>query len=132
MKIENQVCTLKQANRLKELGVTQDSILYYYPSCGELLLKGRLVTKTGTQYKKVLVGKDLASCSAFTVAELGEMLADNAQIPAKSHDGDYWYIYLDKYEQFKTEAQTRAALLIYFLEKGGITATEVNQRLQNS
>ncbi len=141
MKLKKQVCTEQQAKRLKELGVVQDSQCYWrrgqvehvdgvnswadQQTLGEMIIEYDATCEPAWRDKSEIY-------SAFTVAELGEMLAYNAQIPAKSHDGDYWFVYLDKYEQFKTEAQTRAELLIYFLEKGGITTTEVNRHLQTA
>lgn len=124
MKIENQVCTLEQAKRLKELGVAQDSLFYHW------------LDYDGYKHACVRMEKwnngRQPDCSAFTVAELGVMLQGCESYTRKSDRNDYWYIYLDKYEHFKTEAETRAALLIYRLERGAITAAEVNYLLQSA
>lgn len=139
MKLINQVCTLEQAKRLKELGVVQVS--QYIWREGQLehidsvnswadqeTVKGML-----SHYDSIWERSwrdDWQIYSAFTVAELGAVLPGFAHIPLKSDMNDYWYLFLDKYEQFKTEAEARAALLIYRLEKGAITVAEVNHFLK--
>lgn len=68
MKLENQVCSLELAKRLKELGVKQESLWWWechYGSEPELrFVKKGKITETGDNWYY----------SAFTVAELGEML----------------------------------------------------------
>ena len=99
------------------------------------------------------ISQETPICPAFTVAELGVMLPST--MPYEEHiimrmDSGPWienngyscgyievmadydmgaYIYS---KSGKTEAQARAAMLIYLLEEGLITATEVNQRLNNA
>lgn len=116
MTLESQVCSLELAKKLKELGVKQESDFYY--------------TKFGLQFRPF---PDNREFSAFTVAELGEMLpqeiddfeGDNqvwyALYSAKSPD--YWSIYYKNQDRrFRkvinadTEANTRAKMLIYLLE----------------
>lgn len=74
MKLEHQVCTLALGRRLKELGVEQDSQFYwvehpvtheYQVWFGEVLWCGE-----DDQNRK----RPIKHISAFTVAELGEML----------------------------------------------------------
>ena len=60
MKLEDQVCSLEQAKRLKELGVKQEGIFNYLKTGG---------LKLSSEFPSFL------HCySAFTVAELGEMI----------------------------------------------------------
>ena len=67
MKLEDQVCGLELAKKLKELGVKQESIFAWAE-----------VNQGGNNWKYQVVQSDFqADCeyiSAFTVAELGEML----------------------------------------------------------
>ncbi len=123
MKPEQQVCSLDLAERLKELGVKQESLFYW---CNQ---------EQGADYdtkevewhlnygqqgwvKKVLI-------SAFTVAELGEMLP--ALYYSMQHAGlKQWVCNLFigarlariEYPNGKatTEADARAKMLIYLLE----------------
>ena len=134
MNQKNQVCTKEQALKLKELGVSQETLWSYFkcPSHAGLCL-----TEMSVRHVWILTGnpyddEDIEITAAFTVAELGVMLGPLAHYPQHSDRNDYWYIYLDKYEQFKTEAEVRAATLIYRLEKGAITAAEVNHLLLNA
>ncbi len=117
MKLENQVCSLKLAKRLKELGVKQESLYYWVEKHGEYLLRN--INQKGdwddTNWRK--------SYSAFTISELGELL------PVGFHIDKYkdlfriggGQIYLDTdvepYDfEAKTEANARAKMLIYLLE----------------
>jgi hypothetical protein len=118
MKISNQVCTLEQAKRLKELGVCQESYFHY----GDHM--------DGVFESWMHEGDEDTFYAAFTVAELGAMLKGCETYPRKSDRNDYWFIYLEKFEHFKTEAEGRAAILIYRLEKGASTIAEVNHLLQ--
>lgn len=60
MKLENQVCSLELAKRLKELGVKQDSCFYWG-------INDDIFQPTEPDTNKYVV------CSAFTVAELVEL-----------------------------------------------------------
>lgn len=79
MRIEQQVCSLELSKRLKELGVKQDSLFYWYDWKN---LKGDNSKKTFIKYDTnpnwdwiaYSYFKEKAICSAYTVAELGEML----------------------------------------------------------
>lgn len=64
MKLEDQVCSLDIAKRLKELGVEQESLWYYHgPEEKPFFL-----------IHAMKAPHDVVIASAFTVAELGEML----------------------------------------------------------
>ena len=103
MKIEQQCVSLELSTKLKELGVEQESIFVWDE-------KERVI---------FIPDNDLRSTdvSAFTVAELGNMLVDGRsgnEMPRGfwcSHRND------DGEQQWeKTEANARAAMLIYLLE----------------
>jgi len=113
MSVENQVCSLELAKRLKELGVTQLSLCYWW------------------QYDKdawditinVYPTSNSNYISAFTVAELGEMLPDWTETAKRLKD-DWVCIVMDKnsdnnWNSFDaTEANARAKMLIYLIENG--------------
>lgn len=111
MRLDDQVCSLKLAKKLKELGVEQDSLFYWQKY------------KHGWTIQPVWLSqhsKASATTSAFTVAELGELLED--------HDGRLpHYLPFEKkwahdryptHDVAETEADARAKMLIYLLEKG--------------
>lgn len=126
MDVKNQVCTLEQAKKLKELGILQESLCWYVHH-----LETELVVAFGYSWTDD-PGYECypEKWSAFNVAELGVMLNTFTGNIRKSDNGDYWYAYLDTYQQFKTEVEARAALLICRLEWGSITPDEVNHLLK--
>lgn len=137
MKLENQVCTLSQAKRLRELGVNQNSLYYWDPTDGELY---RSVDRTA---------KDIGCVSAFTAAELGVLLpvkyftqGDND--PDGKHCFTCWGFYIEDAddaftllteEWFYNEAEARAYMLIEYLKdrnKVGEGIVELNNRLEKA
>lgn len=128
MRIESQVCSLELAIRLKELGVKQDSLvdwlnipdIYHYKlnEDGTLFRNKEGQTVIDRIAYNIRLGNSFAfdidkdNCwSAFTVAELGEMLQWEKlyifNVPEK----------LLKYVDGRnTEADARAKMLIYLLE----------------
>lgn len=127
MDLEQQVCSLKPAQRLKELGVKQDSLFYWDSHAIDKSQDGYGITSDG-------------EFSAFTVAELGEMLPSNISIEEKilylsfskfgnSFDCNYIYkhvisnnnMMVERYFNIIsinsiTEVDARAKMLIYLLE----------------
>lgn len=120
MNLESQVCALEYVKRLEELGVKQESLFYW-------------CNVNNWEYKSVLrycpqaIDRELAlsgyAVSAFTVAELGEMLPDNcytqkdcATLPVEwichriidENQEDIWI--------GDTEANARVKMLIYLIE----------------
>lgn len=109
MNLEQQVCSLELAKKLKELGIEQKSIFYHLPFYATTDEENRV--------------------SAFTVAELGEMLFPFNIVTYKYKKGKK-FIYevaiqdmemrINKtYEpshKADTEANARAKMLIYLLE----------------
>jgi hypothetical protein len=116
MKLENQVCSLQLAKRLKELGVRQSSHFYWQkkifandPPVDPWILNDSIDTHA------------LENISAFTVAELGEMLAEGLFRSWKSSSGHWYCTYLplrrgEHEEMGDTEARARARMLIYLIE----------------
>lgn len=114
MTLEQQVCSLELAKRLKELGVEQRSLLYWW------CLKSKWSISYSRPHPKTSF-RDEPWYSAFTVAELGEML------PVEYHSyrvGQIWFcvafegvhMKLVKSADTGTEADARAKMLIYLKE----------------
>ena len=127
MRLEDQVCSLGLAKRLKELGVKQESYFFYEWYSDD---SHRLTCKC--EWIHVQTTK----ISAFTSAELGEMLPDfiikdGCDCYIKSQKkGDEYKIYIDglvKVSIFfdKNEADARAKMLIYLIENGLIKEQEL-------
>jgi len=125
MKLEQQVTSLELSNKLKELGVKQDS-WFAIDTKGEI-----------GEIKYALDEHDSFGfdgfCSAFTVAELGEMLP----VEIRKAQSKHWYIleiektkecwfirYKNKIDSWlnigfksNTEIDARAKMLIYLIEE---------------
>lgn len=142
MKLQDQVCTLEQAKRLKELGIEYDAYFYHdvHDGMGGEQKKGESSIRDHLQRSSM-------SYPAFTAAELGVMLPEYLSIDSyRMHVHSYkqeqnnspalWTITMGKssdkevpdFDSHK-EAQARAAMLIYLLENKLTTAEECNKRL---
>jgi hypothetical protein len=125
MNLEQQVVSLDLAKRLKEWGVKQESLVYW---CDIPII-------TPPQYElEIRPFPDKRAYSAFTVAELGEMLpptikheqrrlgltsiaySDGWEVGYQTADGK-WATPGDDLVKFATtEADARAQMLIYLIE----------------
>lgn len=134
MPIEQQVCSLELAKRLKELGVKQESYFWWrndYPK-NPKKYENRWYLIPDTEYpitgihKGVSYGGEDHLLAAFTVAELGEMLKESCDGVSYGFchgttDWHWWNKEEDDYEQAYTEADARAKMLIHLLENKLIT-----------
>lgn len=142
MKLDNQLCTRKQAIRLKELGVYQQSYLYW---------TGNLIH---TVEEWSVEGDEDTFYSAYTVAELGIMLPryyPSWRFLEEGGQQELWITTVigqpEGYERDKedvidirtvaafdrygkTQAESMAALLISLLETKAISVEEINLRLK--
>lgn len=147
MKLENQVCSLLQAKLLEYLGVNAKSANYHaYPSMNS----GWEVLPDGCFNKN---DDAVEYYPAYNVAELGEILSvfryDSWGFPifmcyahCNDHSADIlgrWSCSFRNPKNFTdpnitgvTQADAMAKMLIWLIESGYITPTEVNERLQNS
>lgn len=113
MELTKQVVSLELSRKLKELGVKQESLFIWSEHT-----KPETLWSVVTYEEKYDHTPTYPTYSAFTVAELGELL----KFKFSSHNdyfygGEYWYIDTND-EQFHadTEADARAKMLIYLLE----------------
>jgi len=126
MKLEDQVVSLKYAKKMKELGFKQKSLFYHSIFKGEKKYHLNYGNKSILHRNKwVDIEKAI---SAYTVAELGEMLPEGQISSSKIYltncpsAGDIkWlvrYIKKEIEEETcdKTEADARAKMLIYLKE----------------
>ena len=120
MKLENQVCSLELAKKLKELGVKQDGIYSYY----QFNERNVYLRETSELHcANPMLNKENWICSAFTVAELGEMLPPPvfSYKVQNSPSNEYWKCNRDfgwsPCKEAGREADARAKMLIYLLEE---------------
>ena len=115
MRLQSQVSSLELSKKLKELGVKQDSLFYWMPRGDKDKWN---VEKSGWDNKP----EGIYDISAFTVAELGEILSFFDEEKTDEHGFDEFQM-----SQFVSEDQTvssgdaneanaRAKLLIHLIE----------------
>jgi hypothetical protein len=127
MKLENQVCSLEQAKRLKEFGIVQQSFNWW--KCNDVQNVVVCTCHKPFNEKYFHFNKWYA---AFSVAELGCALT-------RIYDEEKSCELLDKlFEQYNSKLSATvnpnflADMLIISLENKLITTEEVNQRLLNA
>jgi hypothetical protein len=131
MELKDQVCSLELAQKLKELGVKQNSLFKYVFSYSE-----NFSFKPKIYYN--ICYNNGGTVSAFTVAELGVMMPSiitrNKSI-AREFANKNVYIYEVQYSDINqstisseaTEADARAKMLIYLLENNYIKVEDINE-----
>lgn len=120
MKLIDQVCTLEQAKRLKELGVRQQSVACFIGD--ELHLFEKSFYNWAEQ-------KGMNSVAAFTVAELGVMIGKGTNAAAVLYDAVQHQMNRSQSFTIALSAQFVANCLIGMLETGFLAVEEVNARL---
>lgn len=137
MKLEDQVVSLELSQRLKELGVQQESLFYWCEKASRFEDPRWVILDED----EAGIGNSLVA-SAFTVAELGELLPGMIMVervnPCEhetmteayleiSHKHEYGREYGIRYDAIgrrgdwlwaRTEADARAKMVIYLAEKG--------------
>ena len=137
MPLEQQVCSLELAKKLKKLGVKQESLFWYTHAP-----KNR---QDGEWIHVLTYGRNNMrdeTIPAFTVAELGEMLP----MEIKNRNGKYDECYFETsrivfkkwtvayykkstaraFQMGDTEANARAKTLIYLIENGLLKVEDIN------
>ena len=106
MKLEQQVTSLELSKKLKELGVKQEGLFLWtldesYDKEGTLLMKdGHGHYSLLDEFCSYSFNKYNYNCSAFTVAELGELLPSGLKYHSKQlQDRKNWIVdlYSEKY-----------------------------------
>ena len=125
--IEKQVCSLDSAKRLKELGCPQES-LFYWSWCITDDSSGEPELVDNPQIHFESNSDDYEYASAYTVAELGEMLPQIVKMEGKKYVlvcrrvfNEYWQCSyrngeFGKHYNENTEAEARAKMLIHLIE----------------
>lgn len=120
MTLEQQVCSLELSKRLNELGVKQESYFWWNSRMAGDEEESFIMTKI--EWETYYQGEYGYVClSAFTVAELGELMHENWKT-FKMKNWKWFYKQTgDKesrmYGPYKTEAEARAICIIKRLEK---------------
>ena len=116
--LEKQVCSLESAKRLKELNCPQESLFYWWK-----------VTNTPEEWILVYEKGVGINISAYTVAEIFELLPDAISIPITGRKSslrvDKWnnqwlvcYGAMDDKNYYPTMVEACAKMLIYLAENG--------------
>lgn len=158
MKLEDQVCTLEQAKKLKELGVMQESLFYWYKmphtkggdeywETDEIAYNPWFVNASFPEDESegdTYFVDGTEQYSAFTVAELGNLLPYRLRDEEKrenphlrvyrgeSHwDVEYHTTFsrpFVKSREYENLADAMAHVLIHLLMKNIITINEINPK----
>lgn len=143
MNLKDQVVSIELAKKLKDLGVKQDSFFYYIPTVMgyEITTYIDLVDHDDSKnyyLAMLMINVPEKVFSAFTVAELGELLPKELPSKDKCHayelnckwelhysDDKMWHITYKSFDNDiamdfiiydKSEANARARMLIYLIE----------------
>lgn len=124
MKLIDQVITLEQAKRLKELGIMQNSLYYHiYNLCHNIGYEGVKVRD------KPKDGGCIRYYSAFTLSELGAMIGKGTNAASLLYDGVQDQMNRSHSFTIVLSVQFVASCVITMLETGRGTVEEVNARL---
>lgn len=125
MNLDQQVCSLELAKRLKELGVNKPSIFWHMKRIDSSHF---ISSAYGCDCWVELPYDNEIFCHAYTVAELGEMLHHAASY--KEDDNFYICILFNVPGGFRqeanTEANARAKMLIHLIENGHVKVEDIN------
>ena len=130
MKLEYQVVELGLSQKIKELGVKQESLWYHV---GEIILiwndLQQIVDLNKGNWTYLDEGLGTGKmCSAFTVAELGEMLPpkwEERKWTENRYGIHHRLMHPDDYREANTEANARASMLIYLIKEGLLNAKNI-------
>lgn len=123
MKLENQVCTLEQGKKLKELGITAEPLFWHTVNIDPITPKD-IIQKWQHSHFNVC-----EKYPAFTISELGQLLDSETYTKRTgSEDSEYaqWEMGSGLYS---TEVEARCEMLITSLTNGTLSAETCNERL---
>lgn len=143
------MCSLELAKQLKALGVKQDSLFYWVDRGDNALEEYKGIGLIGREVFRQFFAKEYDPiASAYTVAELGEMLP--ASLRLDSDDVGWFSVKLSVFskgraswrvaydaprphdisERAETEADARAMMLIYLLENKIVTVDDLESEAE--
>lgn len=156
MKLEQQVTSLELSKRLKKLGVKQESAFWWVQQVDEVHIP-RHLPKYVPVDSWVVIDRQGAhgqeSISAFTVAELGEILPatiTRQEEYIEPYDftsqrlGDGWICFYQTIHGFRslngdeglvsarTEADARARMVAYLIDSAILTVSQINGEVEKS
>jgi hypothetical protein len=130
MKLQKQVCKLRQAQKLKDLGIEQKTLWQWKVNNTQTVV---IETPMAMWIEKYVPPVGNVFFSAFTLSELGQMLGYE-NVPYFSTEYDMWM--LPKGSKLKgaglgsiNECEIRAELLLYAIEQGLLSVETCNGRL---
>jgi len=114
--LENQVCNLELSKKLERLGVKQESVWYWvrFDHGNKKVKDWALLERKNCFNEEDTLHIDYVS--AFTVAELGEMLKESKSFQSSDKIGQWCCWTTETVTHAKTEADARAKMLIYLIE----------------
>lgn len=120
MEVNEMVCNLQQAHKLKELGLRQDTYFAWLENYSHPVFSGR--------------DSENFIAAAYTSSELGKILGMWTKKVTPNHYGLFTfpesYFYMPSLSAYRSEAQARADMLISLIEKGHFgTIEDMNIRL---
>jgi hypothetical protein len=128
MKLEQICCSLENSKRLKELKVKQESLFYH---C-RLKIKYLPPFEDEQDREKFALSFDDSICSAFTSSELLDMLPNQSRIATEifksfisGQSGGCTAGFNGQIFMNDTEANVRAQLIIYLIEKGKLQVEDI-------
>lgn len=123
MELKDQVCSLELAKKLKELGVKQESLFWWVATHFPNKLLGEFADEVSFEIRNdnefdADQSPIKESFSAFTVAELGELLNRKVGGIAFNTAHQKWTAWLGTNKELlaDTEADARAKVFVYLLE----------------
>lgn len=134
MNVKKQVCTREQGEILKAMGVVKNGhcFSWYYDKLNSRFDISHLCVEA-LGIIATTNGEINIAVPAFTVAELGQMITTSFDLPYPNGmvatNDKLWISDLIGIN-FKTEAETRADLLIYLLKNGDIDIDYCNEMMK--
>lgn len=138
MELSEQVVSLELAKKMKELGFSQESLFWwfkdYYPDGYLESGEWRIVDRRIIYQRACLFSrkdedteiKDGDIISAYSTAELGEMLPSAMSLTRKTVENSWRYQDIEGNSLYAdTEADARAKMLIYLAEQGLINPKDI-------
>lgn len=132
MKLQDQVITIQQAKRLKELGIVGESAFNHFKASfhAGVCLGGpdnlrHVWALTGSGYDR----EDVEFTPAYTVTEMGRMIGSGTFAAQKFHDAVADRINSSHSMTIAAAPQFIGNFLIAALEQGILTPSEANTRL---